>query len=282
MIETEIRQAQLELRTLVTDNLRQAAEDNVKGKCSQLLVEDIKAQTIRQKYLLEQMNTITNILLSLTSIQEALGSMISQELLSLESLEKTLKDCLQIQHRQHSKDEANSEAHKNLQTKQELMQRKTLVPWDNGVRSLHKLLTGKELDPSMVTHEDLQHLLQRLQAQKQRLNTEMTTQLKSWKSTREEVRTVLKSILMEINVHETSKHFDLSCYDATSAIKNAQKEVGQLEHNVKDALNEWERALKLLKENPVLCLEKKVWKDFMNNGAKMESSINVMRQMGKK
>ena len=131
MTETEIRQAQLELRTLVTDNLRQAAEDNVKGKCSQLLAEDIKAQTIRQKYLLEQMNTITNILLSLTSIQEALGSMISQELLSLESLEKTLKDCLQIQHRQHSKDEANSEDHKNLQTKQELMQRKTLVPWDN-------------------------------------------------------------------------------------------------------------------------------------------------------
>ena len=132
----------------------------------------------------------------------------------------------------------------------------------------------------MVTYDDLQHLLQTLDREKQGLEMQLSTQIKKWKSIREEVRSMLKSIMVEINVKETSKHFDLSPYDATIAIKNAQKEVGQLEQNVKEALNEWDRACKLLKENPILCLEKKVWKEFsMDAGAKMESSINAMRRM---
>ena len=278
-LEEGIRNAQLELRSLIM-NLCQAADQNVARKCSEILADDLKAKTTRQKYILDQMNVVTDLLLNLASIQEALGSIISRELHGFESLEKIFKDGCQIQGQEQSQQEAHSSAHTSLQAKQELIQRNTLVPWDNGLRHLHKLLTRKELDPSMVTYDDLQHLLQTLDREKQGLEMQLSTQIKKWKSIREEVRSMLKSIMVEINVKETSKHFDLSPYDATIAIKNAQKEVGQLEHNVKEALNEWDRACKLLKENPILCLEKKVWKEFsMDAGAKMESSINAMRRM---
>ena len=278
-LEEGIRNAQLELRSLIM-NLCQAADQNVVRKCSEILADDLKAKTTRQKYILDQMNVVTDLLLNLASIQEALGSIISRELHGFESLEKIFKDGCQIQGQEQSQQEAHSSAHTSLQAKQELIQRNTLVPWDNGLRHLHKLLTRKELDPSMVTYDDLQHLLQTLDREKQGLEMQLSTQIKKWKSIREEVRSMLKSIMVEINVKETSKHFDLSPYDATIAIKNAQKEVGQLEHNVKEALNEWDRACKLLKENPILCLEKKVWKEFsMDAGAKMESSINAMRRM---
>ena len=278
-LEEGIRNAQLELRSLIM-NLCQAADQNVARKCSEILADDLKAKTTRQKYILDQMNVVTDLLLNLASIQEALGSIISRELHGFESLEKIFKDGCQIQGQEQSQQEAHSSAHTSLQAKQELIQRNTLVPWDNGLRHLHKLLTRKELDPSMVTYDDLQHLLQTLDREKQGLEMQLSTQIKKWKSIREEVRSMLKSIMVEINVKETSKHFDLSPYDATIAIKNAQKEVGQLEQNVKEALNEWDRACKLLKENPILCLEKKVWKEFsMDAGAKMESSINAMRRM---
>ena len=280
-LEEGIRNAQLELRSLIM-NLCQAADQNVARKCSEILADDLKAKTTRQKYILDQMNVVTDLLLNLASIQEALGSIISRELHGFESLEKIFKDGCQIQGQEQSQQEAHSSAHTSLQAKQELIQRNTLVPWDNGLRHLHKLLTRKELDPSMVTYDDLQHLLQTLDREKQGLEMQLSTQIKKWKSIREEVRSMLKSIMVEINVKETSKHFDLSPYDATIAIKNAQKEVGQLEQNVKEALNEWDRACKLLKENPILCLEKKVWKEFsMDAGAKMESSINAMRRMAK-
>ena len=278
-LEEGIRNAQLELRSLIM-NLCQAADQNVARKCSEILADDLKAKTTRQKYILDQMNVVTDLLLNLASIQEALGSIISRELHGFESLEKIFKDGCQIQGQEQSQQEAHSSAHTSLQAKQELIQRNTLVPWDNGLRHLHKLLTRKELDPSMVTYDDLQHLLQTLDREKQGLEMQLSTQIKKWKSIREEVRSMLKSIMVEINVKETSKHFDVSPYDATIAIKNAQKEVGQLEQNVKEALNEWDRACKLLKENPILCLEKKVWKEFsMDAGAKMESSINAMRRM---
>ena len=114
-LEEGIRNAQLELRSLIM-NLCQAADQNVARKCSEILADDLKAKTTRQKYILDQMNVVTDLLLNLASIQEALGSIISRELHGFESLEKIFKDGCQIQGQEQSQQEAHSSAHTNAGT----------------------------------------------------------------------------------------------------------------------------------------------------------------------
>lgn len=106
-LEAGIRNVQLELRPLIL-NLCQAADQNVARKCTEILAEDLKAKTTRQKYILDQMNVVTDLLLSLASIQEALGAIISRQLLGYESLEKIFKDGCQIQGQEQTHQDAHS------------------------------------------------------------------------------------------------------------------------------------------------------------------------------
>ena len=277
ILEKEIKNQQLELQSLIRDSFRQTIEHNVGRKCSEILVEDLNMKITRQKNVLEEMKEITDYLLSLASAHEALGCAISQELLSFESLEKLLIESYETHLQNQTEHQTNCETQESMKTKAEVLSRNTLVPWDTSLRNLHQLLTGKEIDPSMITSTDLLHLLQRLETHKNDLQSDMTSQNKAWKSMREEVRKVLLAILKEINITEQSKHFELSSHDALSSIKNAQKEVAALEVKVKEGLNEWEKAGNLLQENPSLLLEKRIWKDFVIDGRKMENDVNIMR-----
>ena len=130
----------------------------------------------------------------------------------------------------------------------------------------------------MVTYDDLIHLIGKLDRQKSDLSAELLAQTNAWKGLREEVRLSLRSILKDINITDVSKHPELSSYDALSSIKGVQKEVASLEQKVKEALNEWEKSLNLLRENPSLQLEKRIWKSFVIDGKKLETDVYVMRK----
>ena len=79
-----------------------------------------------------------------------------------------------------------------------------------------------------------------------------------------------------------SKGYHLSSHETRTAIKNAQTDVAQLENNVKEAINEWEKACKSIKENPMIKMEKELWKDFVNNPSKMEKTAETMKSLNKK
>ena len=276
-LEKDIKNQQLELQSLIRDSFRQSIEQNVGRKCSGILVEDLNMKISRQKTILGEMKKVTEDLLSLASANEALGCVISQELLTFECLEKLLKESFHTHLEYQAKHQSNCDTHESMKTKTEVLARNTLPPWDTSLRSLHRLLTGKEIDPSMITSTDLLHLLQRLENHKTDLQADMSAQKRAWKNLREEVRKVLLATLQEINITEQSKYFELSSHDALSSIKNAQKDVAALETKVKEALNEWEKAGNLLQENPSLQLEKRIWKDFVIDGRKMENDVNIMR-----
>ena len=75
-------------------------------------------------------------------------------------------------------------------------------------------------------------------------------------------------------VTDKSKQCELSSSETRNEIKSAQTEVSKFELNVRDAIGEWDKARKSIVENPIIEMEKKIWKDFMNsNFEKMERVI---------
>jgi hypothetical protein len=69
----------------------------------------------------------------------------------------------------------------------------------------------------------------------------------------------------------------LSSSELKAKIKRAQNDVASLETSVRDAVAQWEKSQRSLKENPVIALEKRLWKNFATNPEAMEQSIIAMK-----
>ena len=52
--------------------------------------------------------------------------------------------------------------------------------------------------------------------------------------------------------------------------------MGKFEINVRESTAELEKAIKMNAENPVTEIEKKLWKDFINNPERMEKTVKNM------
>lgn len=74
----------------------------------------------------------------------------------------------------------------------------------------------------------------------------------------------------------------MAVHEAKVSIKTAQAEVLKLETSVKDAINEWENARKTMAENPIIEMEKRLWKDFINNPEAIEKTVESMRTFRRK
>ena len=81
---------------------------------------------------------------------------------------------------------------------------------------------------------------------------------------------------------DTSRGCALSATETRCSIKMAQAEVSRIEANVKDTIAEWEKAGKNLRQNPVIKLERNLWKDFMNKPRAMENTVEAMKNQCKK
>ena len=52
--------------------------------------------------------------------------------------------------------------------------------------------------------------------------------------------------------------------------------MGKFEVNVRESTADLEKAIKMNTENPVSEIEKKLWKDFINNPERMEKTVKNM------
>ena len=75
---------------------------------------------------------------------------------------------------------------------------------------------------------------------------------------------------------DQSKHCELSSSEGKIKIKAVQNEMGKFEINVRESTAELEKAIKMNAENPVTEIEKKLWKDFINNPERMEKTVKNM------
>ena len=56
----------------------------------------------------------------------------------------------------------------------------------------------------------------------------------------------------------------------------------KLESDVKEAITDWENAGKSMKENPLIKMEKGLWKDFLVNPSAMEKTVETMKSLQQK
>ncbi len=281
-LEKEICSSQKDAKTLIKDVLPQVIEERVANQCNKILREDLKAKLDRQNYVIEQLETILDLLLQLTASQELLGCYMAHETQSLDQLETVLLQIqdMTVQMKENAQDEEKNV--KELLDREALMKRNTIVPWDKGLLLLFKMLTGKDTDPSMITYEDIKGLLEKMVSEHESLEEMIKVQTKSWTVKRDQVRSLLEKVLTQVGITDDSKGYNLSSHETRHAIKSAQAEMSTFEAQVKDAIYEWEKGCNNVKENPLIKMEKGLWKDFMNNPTAMEKTVETMKSLQKK
>ena len=197
-----------------------------------------------------------------------------------------LETCLIAVQEYHSKVRSDLEDNiaktKELKEKEMLMKRSTLLPLDKSLLSLFKMITGKDLDPCMITHNDIIGLLDTLAKDHDLLGEQINNQTRDWTEKRDEIRSILKKLLGNFGISSDSKGYQLSSHDTKTEIKRAQTAVTRLESDVKEAITDWENACKSMKENPLIKMEKGLWKDFVVNPNAMEKTVETMKSLQQK
>ena len=90
---------------------------------------------------------------------------------------------------------------KKFQEKENLQKKNTLVPWDKCLLKLFKLINnGKELDPSMITYDDINGMVEKLAKNHELITDKIQIQTKNWIQQREKIRTLLQSILKNVSI----------------------------------------------------------------------------------
>jgi len=281
-IENEIQNLQGELKSLSTDVLPRVIEERVAGQCRKILSKDLKGKTERQNYIIEQLQIILQLLLELTSCHEVLGGFMLHESKFLQKLENCLVSVQEFNVRTKCELDEQYKITKDLQEKETLMKRSTLMPEDKSLLALFKMVAGKELDPSMITHNDIIGLLDNLAKDHSSIGEQINIQTRNWTEKRDEIRSNLHSLLMNFGISGDSKGYNLSSDDTRTKIKTAQTEVTKLECDVKEAIIGWENACKNMKENPLIKMEKGLWKDFVINPTAMEKTVETMKSLQQK
>jgi len=281
-IEIDIQKLQGELTKTAKDVLPQVIEERVGSKCSKLLSKDLKGKTERQNYVITQLELILQLLVDLTSIHELLGGFMLHETKFVQKLETCLIAVQEYHSKVRSDLEDNIAKTKELKEKEMLMKRSTLLPLDKSLLSLFKMITGKDLDPSLITHNDIIGLLDTLAKEHDLLGEQINNQTRDWTEKRDEIRSILKKLLGNFGISSDSKGYQLSSHDTKTEIKRAQTAVTRLESDVKEAITDWENACKSMKENPLIKMEKGLWKDFVVNPNAMEKTVETMKSLQQK
>ena len=197
-----------------------------------------------------------------------------------------LEHCLMSLQEYNSKAKCDLDDHhaknKELKERETLIKRSTLVPMDKSLLSMFKMITGKDLDPSMITHNDIIGVLDTLAKEHNLLGEKIGIQTKNWTQNRDEIRSTLKNLLTNFGISSDSKGYQLSSHDTRTEIKTAQTAVTKLESGVKEAITDWENAGKSMKENPLIKMEKGLWKDFLVNPSAMEETVETMKSLQQK
>lgn len=279
-LEKEILDIKKEIDHIAIDLLPQRIEEQVANRCSALLKQDLKCKAQRQKYVIKQLEIVLNLLLELTASQEILGAYLMQESQLMTDLEDIFKLVGTIS--ANSDLDSKFEKIQSLQARDALLKRRTIVPWDKGLLLLNEVVTGKRVDPSMITYDDIICLIDNLAKDYSRVDEQINEKNKQWIQQREETRDLLGNILKEVAISVESKGYQLSPHEMKVAIKNAESEGKKLTIAASEAINEWDNAYKNVKENPMVRMERELWKSFMNNPASIEKAVETMRCLQKK
>ncbi len=315
-VEESIMGLQRDITSMSKDVLPSALEKKVAALCSKILSVDLQAKIDRQKFVASQLEVMLDLLLELTSGQEVLGGAMQLEADALDALECQLAECDRV-HKATSEDHARlSKLSQESVDLEQRNQRKTLMAWDKALLSLHKLMSGKgkktfaikyqivlhgyflglDLDPSMITYDDLNKLMQKFIQDNAKAKVKLDQKNLEWQVERDKIRKQLNRLQRDLQMGIFTVHFTIfrtnygmdifsdspSGYCLTPAelsakMKQAQNESKIAEASVKEAVSDWERNRRGLKDNPVLGMEKKIWRDFLNQPEVMAQNITSMK-----
>lgn len=198
--EKEIQALQCQIKGLIHESLPKSIEQKIARHSSKILAEDLQCKVDRQRYVASQLNIVLDLLLELTSCQEALGVALEQEENSLKELEGVLEKAKAMEKDLMANHEKNESKCKLMLEKEASFKRNTLVPWDKSLLSLHKLLTDRDIDPSLITYEDLTSLMEKLEKSCKSDQDQLQSLTENWIIRRDKICSLLKQMLAEINI----------------------------------------------------------------------------------
>lgn len=255
-LESKVNKLQEELTNILKDKLPIYLEESTSKYCEAIFKADIEAKIKRQNLVISNMDTLIDVLLEQASYQEVLGLIIENEGNGLLELKETLCKIVESQVNEselEEKEKNNSEAIKNLK---ERRCKKILQSEDTFLLALHRILTNTEVEPNLITEDDVVHLVVQFVEEMNRLEGLVQQTESEWQRQKFQIEELIDRLQKELQIDSNNRCI-LTPIEVSNKIKLAENKVREFESAVKKKIQEWEELKREIKARPFLATQKK-------------------------
>ena len=255
-LEAKVTKLQEELTNILKDKLPLYLEESTSKYCEAIFKADIEAKIKRQNLILSKMDTLIDVLLEQASYQEILGLLIENEGNGLLELRENLCKIIESQSNEsqlEEKEKCNSDAIKALK---ERRSKKVLQPEDTFLLALHRILTNTEVEPNLITEDDVVHLVTKFVEEMNRLEALVTQTESKWQHQKLQIEELIDRLQKELQI-DSNNRCVLTPIEVSNKIKQAENKVREFESTVKKKIQELEELKREIKARPFLATQKK-------------------------
>ena len=266
-LEMNIDKLQEEITIAFKDKLPVYLEERTDKYCEAIFKADIEAKIRRQQQILTKMDIAIGFLVEQASYQEVLGLLMENEgsgLLELKEKVITILKCQQEESKLDEEDKINTEMVNELK---ERRIKKILQSEDTFLIALHRILTNTDVEPNLITEEDVKVLVSNFVTKMSDLDQLVLQTESEWKRKKLYIEGLIERLQKELEI-DSNNRCVLTPVEVTNKIKLAENKVREFETAVKKKLLEWEELKREIKSHPFLGIQKKL------------SGTNILEQFG--
>merc|ERR1712062_686056 len=255
-LESKVNKLQEELTNILKDKLPIYLEESTSKYCEAIFKADIEAKIKRQDLVISNMDTLIDALLQQASYQEVLGLIIENEGNGLLELKEKL---CKIVESQVNESELEEKAKYDSETIKDLKERrckKILQSEDTFLLALHKILTNSEVEPNLITEDDVVHLVIQFVEEMNRLEGLVQQTESEWQRQKFQIEELIDRLQKELQIDSNNRCI-LTPIEVSNKIKLAENKVREFESAVKKKIQEWEELKREIKARPFLATQKK-------------------------
>ena len=255
-LEEKVSKLQEELANILKDKLPLHLEESTSNYCQEIFKADIEAKIKRQDLVLSEMDNAIDVLLEQAAYQEIIGLLIENEGNGLLEMKEQLCKIVEWQANEshlEEKEKCQSESIKDLREKRS---KKILQSEDTFLLALHRILTNTDVEPNLITEDDVVHLVTQFVEEMNRLEKMVLQTESEWQRQKLQIEGLIDILQKELQI-DSNNRCVLTPDEVTNKIKLAENKVREFEATVRKKIQQLEDLKREIKSRPFLATQKK-------------------------
>ena len=198
--ESSLTSLDQDMAAFLKERIPNCVSANCQQYVQQIRQSEVEAEMKRQNLHLGVMDSVIDMLVDQAAVQEATGLFLEAESRNLIQIKETLKEIWDDHLKETDRNKSAQEHADKIKKYNERRSKKTLQPEDFFLIAIHKILTNTNVDPGMITKDDVFEQVSTFGKQLEEEKKKVSDIQERWRSQRSRISKTIEEIQKELEI----------------------------------------------------------------------------------